>query len=448
MRGRSSSVPQVRIGQPAVMGDLDKAIIRRYIKRNIQRITYCYERELLANPTLAGTVTTQFTIMPTGRVSNVTASGVSTAVARCVAGVLESIELPRPQGGGLVRVSYPFTFVPADGRIPAEGPTDAPTPATEAELALAAEQRDLLDDSLTGKMRDVMLAIRKKQTDQALSIARAWHDEAPGDVLALLALGEALEANKDVSGAARMYGSIIDLFSSRADLRRLAGERLERLGPPGRALAIDTYRKAVRDRPDHATGHRLLAYALVRGGDLAGAFDAILAGVDQEYPDGRFAGADRVMGEDAGMIGAAYIAAGGAAADVSRELSKRKLSLASRPSTRFIMYWETDSNDVDFHIYDAKGGHAWYSDRDLASGGSLYADVTTGYGPECFAIPGRPTAGPYRLSINYFSQGPMGFGMGLLQIQSFDGKGFTFEDRPYVIMQNRAFVDLGSWSPS
>jgi hypothetical protein len=38
----------------------------------------------------------------------------------------------------------------------------------------------------------------------------------------------------------------------------------------------------------------------------------------------------------------------------------------------------------------------------------------------------------------------MGYGMGLLQIQRFDGKTVTFEDRPYVIMMDRGYVDLGS----
>ncbi|HUQ01792.1 MAG TPA: VIT domain-containing protein [Kofleriaceae bacterium] len=470
MRGRSASVPMVRIGQPATLGSLDKAIIRRYIKRNIQRITYCYERELLTKPGLKGDVLAQFTIMPSGRVVAATASGVDPTVSSCVGNVIGAIEFPRPRDGSLVKVNYPFTFSPSDSVQPKPDPrpTPAPMPPTEAELAAARTEAANLPPvsvavadspsgssdpaagsiALTGKMGEVMVAIKAGNADKALTVARAWHDSAPGDVLALLALGEALEATKDVTGAARMYGSIIDLYSSRADLRRLAGERLERLGVVGRSLAVDTYAKAVRDRPDHATGHRLLAYALVRKGDMAAAFDAILAGVDQEYPNGRFRGADRVMGEDAGMIGAAYIAAGAPRVKVMEELTKRSLSLADGPTTRFIMYWETDANDVDFHIYDARGGHAWYSEMSLPSGGELYADVTTGYGPECFAIKGRPAAAPYKLSINYYSQGPMGFGMGLLQIQSFDGKTFRFEDRPYVIMQNRAFVDLGSWSPS
>src|SRR6185295_12711638 len=127
-------------------------------------------------------------------------------------------------------------------------------------------------------------------------------------------------------------------------------------------LAIDTYRRAVADRPDHLTGHRLLAYALVRAKRPADAFAAILAGLDQKYPGGRFNGGMRVLGDDAGMIGAVYAAAVPAKrAEIAKALADRKLELATVPSTRFLLYWETDANDVDFHIRDAGGGHAYYS---------------------------------------------------------------------------------------
>jgi tetratricopeptide (TPR) repeat protein len=300
--------------------------------------------------------------------------------------------------------------------------------------------------ALHGPLAEIERAIAAGKVDAALARARAWHDKQPGDVLALIGLGDALEAKRDVETAARVYGSIIDLYPARADFRRFAGERLERLGKAQRALIIDTYRRAVVQRPDHLTGHRLLAYALVRDGQYAAAFAEILAAIDQRYPDNRFAGAQRVLAEDAGMIGAVYLAHTQNRREVLAQLAHRNLSLATEPSTRFIMYWETDANDVDFHIRDARGGHAWYSQRQLASGGELYADITTGYGPECFSIPGAPNAGPYRLSINYYSQGPMGYGMGLLQIQKFDGRGnLSFEDRPYVIMTDQAFVDLGTY---
>jgi len=113
MRGRSAAVPTVSIGQPNAQGDLDKAIIRRYIKRNIQKIQYCYEKELLAKSNLAGTVQTQFFITPNGNVASSTGSGVDPQVASCVAAVIKGIEFPKPKGGGGVQVNYPFTFRPA-----------------------------------------------------------------------------------------------------------------------------------------------------------------------------------------------------------------------------------------------------------------------------------------------------------------------------------------------
>ena len=113
MRGRTSAVPTVSIGQPNSQGDLDKAIIRRYIKRNIQKIQYCYEKELLAKSNLAGTVSTNFLITPNGNVASSTGSGVDPEVANCVANVIKGIEFPKPKGGGSVSVNYPFTFRPA-----------------------------------------------------------------------------------------------------------------------------------------------------------------------------------------------------------------------------------------------------------------------------------------------------------------------------------------------
>src|SRR3569623_881220 len=113
MRGRTAAVPPASIGQPNAQGDLDKAIIRRYIKRNIQKITYCYEKQLLAKPGLAGTVSTQFFITPSGIVATASGSGVDPEVANCGADVIKGIEFPKPKGGGGVQVNYPFTFRPA-----------------------------------------------------------------------------------------------------------------------------------------------------------------------------------------------------------------------------------------------------------------------------------------------------------------------------------------------
>jgi uncharacterized protein YfaP (DUF2135 family) len=113
-----------------------------------------------------------------------------------------------------------------------------------------------------------------------------------------------------------------------------------------------------------------------------------------------------------------------------------------------VLSWETDANDVDFHVHDAEGNHAYYKSPELATGGRLYADVTTGYGPECFTIrlPREKRSARYKLEAHYYSRGPMGYGMGKLEIVDHDGQGgITFSERPFVVMADGAFVDLGTF---
>jgi outer membrane biosynthesis protein TonB len=107
--GTRPTPPTVTIGDPSAQAGLDKAIIRRYIKRNQQKIQYCYEKELLANPSLGGRVDIRFTIGGNGTVVQATGTGMP-HVDACVANVIAAIQFPAPQGGGVVAVSYPFIF--------------------------------------------------------------------------------------------------------------------------------------------------------------------------------------------------------------------------------------------------------------------------------------------------------------------------------------------------
>ncbi len=346
-------------------------------------------------------------------------------------------------------------------------PASPPPPATGFEDAVTEEivvqsnrrrarreprpERDREESgppALSGTFAEVMELLGSGKSRRALETASAWQADSPGDVLALMALGEALEAAGDLARAARAYGSLIDLFPSRADLRRTAGERLERLADPGALeLAVDTYRQAVAQRPDHPSSHRLLAYALLRQGRPQEAFEALAAALAQDYPGDRFSGVEGILREDLGLAAAAWARAEpGRDAEIRERLRRAGGSVEDRPSLRFVLTWETDANDVDLHVYDGRGGHAYYDNRSLPWGGELYADVTTGYGPECFTIrqPTRRRAYPYRLQAHYYSRGPMGYGMGLLRIVEHDGDGaLRFDQRPFVVMNDRAFVDLG-----
>jgi hypothetical protein len=111
--GKAYAAPSVRVASAIVVGDLDKDIIRRYIRRQIARIRYCYEKQLKTKPGLSGKVTVRFVLGDQGKVIEATASGLgNAAVETCVAEVIRSIEFPATRSGGQVVINYPFLFQP------------------------------------------------------------------------------------------------------------------------------------------------------------------------------------------------------------------------------------------------------------------------------------------------------------------------------------------------
>ncbi|WP_437989659.1 AgmX/PglI C-terminal domain-containing protein [Sorangium sp. So ce145] len=437
-----TGAPQVRMGATQVSGRLPPEVIQRIVRQSFGRFRLCYERGLQRDAGLQGRVIVRFTIDPRGALVNARDGGSDlpdSASVSCVVRAFRDLTFPAPEGGS-VDVVYPLLFSPPPSGAPALAAPDDAAPDD------AAPPRS---EPYTGRFKQIHDTLARGDAPAAVRDARAWHAETPGDVLALVALGEALEAAGDTPGAARAYGSLIDLFPARADLRRFAGARLERLaGGAGLELAVDTYEKAREQRPDHPASHRLLAFARLKRGEHAAAFDALAAGVARRYPPGRFAGVEGILREDLGLVAAAWLKAEPARrAAILARLAKAGAALEGAPSLRFVLNWETDANDVDFHIRDDRGGHAYYGDPTLPGGGRLYADVTTGYGPECFTIraPREQRASRYTLQAHYYARGPMGYGMGKLQIVDHDGKGgLTFDERPFVVMTDGAFVELGA----
>jgi hypothetical protein len=102
-------------GEPIILGSLDKAQIDAVIKRNLQQIKYCYQRELQKTPGLTGKVTTKFVIAKDGSVSSATTKTSTlgnAGVESCINGRFLRFAFPEPKGGGIVVVSYPFVFSP------------------------------------------------------------------------------------------------------------------------------------------------------------------------------------------------------------------------------------------------------------------------------------------------------------------------------------------------
>ncbi len=309
-----------------------------------------------------------------------------------------------------------------------------PRPEPEPE-----EKREKVEP-YTGNRKKFQNLIDKRDYKQALQFALEWRNGNLQDTLALTALGDAFLKNGNRKDAVRAYTSLIDYFPKRADIRRWAGEKLLSVGEYEEAA--DTLRHALIQRPDHPSTYHLLASAYMKNGKYAEAASVILKGISFKF-DSRFSSVQDILYDDLDLSYSLALKNQSKDMEYFEKIKTEYKLKQLKKEIRFILVWETDANDVDFHIYDRKGNHAWYSSKQLESGGELYADLTGGYGPECFRII-NPTAFPYRLEAHYYSRGPMGFGMGAVQIIRYDGeKNLEIETRDFVIMNDGAYLDLG-----
>ncbi len=94
-------------------GSLSKSIIRRVIRRHLNEVRYCYQKELQLDRTLYGRLVVKFTIAPNGSVitSGIKQSTVGNrAVETCITQAVRRWLFPKPRDGGIVMVSYPFVL--------------------------------------------------------------------------------------------------------------------------------------------------------------------------------------------------------------------------------------------------------------------------------------------------------------------------------------------------
>lgn len=110
-----ASAPAVRVGQAMVQGSLDRAIIQRVVQRHRGPVRYCYERALAKNPALTGKVVLKWTIDAEGKVAAVAVSESTlnnAEMEQCLTRQVKRWQFPKPAGGGVVVVNYPFNFSP------------------------------------------------------------------------------------------------------------------------------------------------------------------------------------------------------------------------------------------------------------------------------------------------------------------------------------------------
>ena len=92
-------------------GGLDRNEIAAVINRHLSEVRYCYEQGLQQKPKLAGRLSMNFMIGPSGVVASARVMNSSlnhALVEGCIRDRLKTWNFPKPVGGVTVKVSYPF----------------------------------------------------------------------------------------------------------------------------------------------------------------------------------------------------------------------------------------------------------------------------------------------------------------------------------------------------
>ena len=93
-------------------GQVEESEIEKALAKRLQQFQYCYEKALLSNPSLAGTVTAQWTIGAGGSASDVKivrSQLRNEGLHQCIAKEIRNVRFPTPSGGA-VTLTYPFAF--------------------------------------------------------------------------------------------------------------------------------------------------------------------------------------------------------------------------------------------------------------------------------------------------------------------------------------------------
>ncbi|HEX9307064.1 MAG TPA: adventurous gliding motility protein GltG [Anaeromyxobacter sp.] len=103
----------ISTGTAVVMGSVDKELIRKVIQDHAAQIRYCYEQQLAVNPRLQGKVAIKWVINGDGSASNaqIDHSGTTLEDAKvheCMAARITSWAFPKPKGGGIAVITYPW----------------------------------------------------------------------------------------------------------------------------------------------------------------------------------------------------------------------------------------------------------------------------------------------------------------------------------------------------
>ena len=198
----------------------------------------------------------------------------------------------------------------------------------------------------------------------------------------------------------RVLSNLLELQLEDIALLRIYAWRLQQANEY--TLAINIFKRIRKIRDDEPQSHRDLALVLGDRWQATGDSDDIVHAMDLLYEVvcrawERFPEIELIaLMELNRLIRLASIADIEVPAQIDTRLIKC-LDLDLRVS----MSWDTDLTDVDLHLFEPDGSHAYYGHNKTNMGGLVSLDFTQGYGPEEYVLK-EAKPGEYIIKAHYY----------------------------------------------
>ncbi len=236
-----------------------------------------------------------------------------------------------------------------------------------------------------------------------------WRAVDAYNLVVVRLLGDIYAEQGNHRAALRTYSAVVELLAKDVRAQRALASVLKQSGDVASAYA--RLREANRLKP----GDRRLLFELgdaaERLGNLAEAkqsFETIVS--DEEVNESiRYPAKQRLAQVYAAQRRIALHASEREKAEsLSAAIDALKLKGGADNDIKIYLSWDTDRSDVDLWITNPSGEKVFYEHKTGKFGGTLYRDVTNGYGPESFTAH-RAHRGTYTVEVNYYSAGRSNF---------------------------------------
>jgi len=305
-----------------------------------------------------------------------------------------------------------------------EAPMAAPGPMDEARMPLSSPGRasmaDRSLDDVEAKEEDggapsaqasisikpwspdtpYLKAIKAAAPDRAYKVYMEQRREYAASPAFFLDCGDYFLSTGQNDLGLRILSNLVEMRLDDAALMRMYAWRLLQAGEFD--LAVSLLERVLADRSDEPQSHRDLALVLGERWQKTDRADDALRAMNLHY--------DVILGDWENFPEIELITlmelnrlanlAGRENIPTPERIDPRLIKLLDL-DVRISMSWDTDMTDVDLHVFEPTGEHAYYGHNLTMIGGLVSRDFTQGYGPEEYVLK-KAYPGKYIIKAHYY----------------------------------------------